>query len=107
MTRFDPGCVKTRRKRPYDVAEREFSRFFSVPRAAGCAKHWWLMRELREILPPTIFFFIGFNLIVFTAAHRRPPAAIFVSGLIPLTAAAHSAVPWTKRSSQRGALVVA
>ena len=26
----------------------------------------FLLRELREILPPTIFFFIGFNLIVLT-----------------------------------------
>jgi len=26
----------------------------------------WILRELREILPPTIFFLIGFNLIVLT-----------------------------------------
>src|SRR6478672_13816335 len=26
----------------------------------------FLLRELREMLPPTIFFFIGFNLIVLT-----------------------------------------
>src|SRR6266566_5257692 len=26
----------------------------------------WFLHELREILPPTIFFFVGFNLIVLT-----------------------------------------
>jgi hypothetical protein len=33
--------------------------------------HWrrlllFLGREFREILPPTLFFFVGFNLILFT-----------------------------------------
>jgi len=30
----------------------------------------FFLRELREMLPPTIFFFIGFNLIVLTRALR-------------------------------------
>jgi len=36
--------------------------------SAGLARRFgaFLLRELREILPPTIFFFIGFNLVVLT-----------------------------------------
>ena len=36
--------------------------------SAGLARRTgaFLLREFREILPPTIFFFIGFNLIVLT-----------------------------------------
>ena len=38
---------------------------------AGNRGHWarvrsFLIREFRELLPPTIFFFVGFNLILFT-----------------------------------------
>ncbi len=45
----------------------------AVPAAPSDARAWparrvgaFLLRELREMLPPTIFFFIGFNLIVLT-----------------------------------------
>jgi len=31
----------------------------------------FLRREFREILPPTLFFFVGFNLILFTTADPR------------------------------------
>src|SRR6187401_3560059 len=29
------------------------------------ALHWWLV-QVKHVLPPTIFFFFGFNLILFT-----------------------------------------
>src|SRR5262245_37990656 len=40
----------------------------AVPTPAGLARRTgaFLLRELREMLPPTIFFFIGFNLILLT-----------------------------------------
>src|ERR1700740_813538 len=40
----------------------------SSPRSAGFIRRAgaFLVREFREILPPTIFFFTGFNLIVLT-----------------------------------------
>ena len=34
----------------------------TLPRRVGA----WMLRELRGALPPTIFFFIGFNFIVLT-----------------------------------------
>jgi len=37
----------------------------TLPRS-GVAWALFLLRELREILPPTIFFFVGFHLIVLT-----------------------------------------
>jgi len=39
-----------------------------IPTSAGFARRAgaFLLREFREVLPPTIFFFIGFNLIVLT-----------------------------------------
>ena len=39
-----------------------------IPTSAGFVRRTgtFLLREFREILPPTIFFFIGFNLIVLT-----------------------------------------
>ena len=36
------------------------------PAGLGRRAGAWFMHELREILPPTIFFFIGFNLVVLT-----------------------------------------
>jgi hypothetical protein len=40
----------------------------AIPKSAGFARRAgaFLLREFLEILPPTIFFFIGFNLIVLT-----------------------------------------
>jgi hypothetical protein len=37
-----------------------------APAGLGRRVGSWFLHELREILPPTIFFFIGFNLIVLT-----------------------------------------
>jgi hypothetical protein len=37
-----------------------------TPAALGRRVGAFLLRELREMLPPTIFFFVGFNLIVLT-----------------------------------------
>jgi hypothetical protein len=37
-----------------------------VGTSAGRRAGAWFLHELREILPPTVFFFVGFNLIVLT-----------------------------------------
>jgi hypothetical protein len=37
-----------------------------TPAGLGRRAGAWFLHELREILPPTIFFFVGFNLIVLT-----------------------------------------
>jgi hypothetical protein len=38
----------------------------ATPAGVGRRVGAWFLHELREILPPTIFFFVGFNLIVLT-----------------------------------------
>jgi hypothetical protein len=67
--------------------------------------HWWL-HELRELLPPTIFFVVGFNLIVLTtnlilaeykvafASFMLATAAALVVGKAVLVA---NAMPWLRR----------
>src|ERR1700747_2145805 len=45
-----------------EAPEESTQRSTGFPRRAGA----FLLREFREILPPTIFFFIGFNLILLT-----------------------------------------
>jgi hypothetical protein len=48
----------------------------------------WFLRELREILPPTIFFFVGFNLIVLTTKLLVADYFIAVGSFMLATAAA-------------------
>lgn len=55
---------------------------------------WWrktrsvLIREFRELLPPTIFFFIGFNLILFTKRLLLAEYLIQFSGFLLATTSA-------------------
>jgi hypothetical protein len=48
----------------------------------------WFLHELREILPPTIFFFIGFNLIVLTTNLILAEYAVAFGNFMIATAAA-------------------
>ena len=48
----------------------------------------FLLRELREMLPPTIFFFIGFNLIVLTTNLLLADYGEAVAGFLLATGAA-------------------
>ena len=64
------------------------------PRPAGLARRagGFLLREFREVLPPTIFFFIGFNLIVLTtnlllADYRAQFASFMIATASALVAA--------------------
>jgi hypothetical protein len=50
------------RSAPIEVAAEPTSRPAGFARRTGA----FFLREFREILPPTIFFFVGFNLIVLT-----------------------------------------
>ena len=42
---------------PIDVLDRWANKDSTLPRRVGA----WILRELRGALPPTIFFFVGFN----------------------------------------------
>jgi hypothetical protein len=58
--------------------------------AAGLARQigsWWL-HELRELLPPTIFFAVGFNLIVLTTNLILADYKVAFAGFMLATAAA-------------------
>ncbi len=63
-----------------------------VTEAAGSSR--WarigatLAHELREVLPPTIFFFVGFNLILFTKRLMLADYLIQVSGFLVATTGA-------------------
>jgi hypothetical protein len=48
----------------------------------------WFLHELREILPPTIFFFVGFNLIVLTTNLILADYLVAFSNFMLATAAA-------------------
>src|SRR6516162_10593993 len=79
-----------------------------TPTSAGLARRTgaFLLREFREILPPTIFFFIGFNLILLTtnliladygaqfSSFILATAAAFIVGKAVLVA---NAVRWIRR----------
>src|SRR5271157_5588900 len=47
-----------------------------------------LLHEFREVLPPTIFFFVGFNFIVFTTNLLLADYAVAVSSFMLATVAA-------------------
>ena len=55
-----------------------------VPRRVGA----WILRELRGALPPTIFFFIGFNFIILTTNLLVADYAVAVSNFMLATVAA-------------------
>jgi len=50
---------------PFDDSPREVDAPAPLARF-GRRTGAWFLRELREMLPPTIFFFVGFNLVVLT-----------------------------------------
>jgi hypothetical protein len=54
----------------------------------------WFLHELREILPPTIFFFVGFNLIVLTTKLILAEYVVaFASFMVATVGAASKARP--------------
>ena len=62
----------------------------SVQKPAGVARRIGarLLHEAREVLPPTIFFFVGFNFIVFTTNLLLADYAVAVSSFMLATVAA-------------------
>src|SRR4051795_4487004 len=56
----------------------------TLPRRVGA----WILRELRGALPPTIFFFIGFNFIILTTNLLVADYAVAVSNFMLATVAA-------------------
>jgi hypothetical protein len=67
-----------------EAPEESTQRSTGFPRRAGA----FLLREFREILPPTIFFFIGFNLILLTTNLVLADYGAQFSSFILATAAA-------------------
>jgi hypothetical protein len=59
-----------------------------TPAGLGRRAGAWFLHELREILPPTIFFFIGFNLIVLTTNLILADYLVAFSSFMLATAAA-------------------
>ena len=54
---------------PYDDGDVRFdtpANSLGAPAGLGRRAGAWFLHELREVSPPTIFFFVGFNLIVLT-----------------------------------------
>jgi hypothetical protein len=50
---------------------------------------WWLA-QLKHVLPPTIFFFVGFNLILWTKRLILEEHGVEFSGFLTATLAAFS-----------------
>jgi hypothetical protein len=73
------------------VAYDDSSPQFGTPgRNAGLGRRAgaWFLHELHEILPPTIFFFVGFNLIVLTTNLILADYSVAFAGFMLATAAA-------------------
>ena len=65
----------------------------TVPAAGARRPFWrralaWYVREMKHVLPPTIFFFVGFNLIVWTKRMLLQEHGIEFSGFLVATMAA-------------------
>src|SRR5215211_2777840 len=69
---------------PIDVLDRWANKDSTLPRRVGA----WILRELRGALPPTIFFFVGFNFIVLTTNLLVADYAAAVSNFMLATLAA-------------------
>jgi hypothetical protein len=72
---------------PFDDSPREVDApapLAGFGRRAGA----WFLRELREMLPPTIFFLVGFNLIVLTTNLILADYAVAFASFMIATAAA-------------------
>ena len=60
-----------------------------------------LLHEVREALPPTLFFFVGFNFIVLTTNLLVADYLIAVSNFMLATLAASCSRRWLRSSSVR------
>jgi len=69
---------------PIDVLDRWANKDSTLPRRVGA----WILRELRGALPPTIFFFVGFNFIILTTNLLVADYAVAVSDFMLATVAA-------------------
>src|SRR4051794_35791449 len=67
-----------------DVLARWANKDSTLPRRVGA----WLLRELRGALPPTLFFFVGFNFIILTTNLLVAHYAVAVSSFMLATVAA-------------------
>jgi len=61
-----------------DVLARWANKDSTLPRRVGA----WLLRELRGALPPTLFFFVGFNFIILTTNLLVADYAVAVSNFM-------------------------
>src|SRR3954451_4595874 len=67
-----------------DVLARWANKDSTLPRRVGA----WLLRELRGALPPTLFFFVGFNFIILTTNLLVADYAVAVSNFMLASVAA-------------------
>ena len=67
-----------------DMSVRGAAKDSTLPRRVGA----WLLRELRGALPPTLFFFVGFNFIILTTNLLVADYAVAVSNFMLATVAA-------------------
>jgi hypothetical protein len=79
----DPLAKEARDLRA-DVLEGGLDADLTLPRRMGA----WILHELRGALPPTIFFFIGFNFIILTTNLLVADYAVAVSNFMLATMAA-------------------
>jgi len=76
---------------PHDHKPTEFGASpdsTALPLGSGHRVGAWFLHELREVLPPTIFFFVGFNLIVLTTNLILADYAVAFASFMLATAAA-------------------
>src|SRR5262249_13623560 len=93
--RYDGRCWMGPRKRAGDPAQYIGREYVSQPNVSVSAPvsflrralDWWLV-QMRHALPPTIFFFIGFNLILWTKRLILEEHGIDFSGFFTATVAA-------------------
>ena len=77
-TLYDDG------RRPLDASDRRAGRAAQIARRIGAR----LLHEVREALPPTIFFFVGFNFVVLTTNLLVAQYLVAVSNFMLATVAA-------------------
>src|SRR3954467_2679248 len=72
------------RARHVDTPAREADSGSTLPRRVGA----WIVHELQGALPPTVFFFVGFNFIILTTNLLVADYAVAVSSFMLATVAA-------------------
>src|SRR4029450_11972549 len=80
----EPMKTNPLRDEHIDASIRHVSAVSTVPWRVGA----WILHELRGALPPTIFFFVGFNFIVLTTNLLVADYAVAVSNFMLATVAA-------------------